>query len=402
MAVRNYDFIVVGGGIVGLTVCRELVARHPGAKILVVEKEGNSLAHGSGRNSGVIHSGIYYKPGSARARLCVDGARQLRDYVLDNRLWIDQCGKLLLPTSDKSVAAIGTLHQRAEDNGVEALLLDAKQIRDLELRANTEYGVGLFIPFTSVVDPKEVVSSIIDELKGKGVVLSYGEAVSKIDSESQTLVTNQGKYGFSHAYNAGGLFADQLAERSGLSFTYSFLPFKGKYWKVKSSEFTMRRLVYPVPDLSLPFLGVHSVHNRHGEVYFGPSSTPVFGRENYHGFEGLNIDETPRLLASFASKVVKNTNGLRGLALREARLLAKGGVVREICKLVNGVRGRHLERSYTKVGIRSQIFDNESKSLLNDFVVINQGRATHVLNAISPAFTASFAFAKYIVEVSGQ
>ena len=198
--------------------------------------------------------------------------------------------------------------------------------------------------------------------------------------------------------NAAGLFADQVAEQAGLKTQYSFQPFKGKYWKHKDPDFSMQRLVYPVPDLNLPFLGVHTAHNQRGEVYFGPSSTPVIGRENYQGLDGVTLRDGLSLTASLVGKFLKNTNGLRTLSMRELKLMRLTGVCNELSKIITGVEPRGLERSLVKVGIRSQIFDAKTQHLVNDFVVVPDERVVHVLNAISPAFTASFAFAEYILD----
>ena len=160
----------------------------------------------------------------------------------------------------------------------------------------------------------------------------------------------------------------------------------------------MRRLVYPVPDLNLPFLGVHTAHNQKGEVYFGPSSTPVIGRENYQGLDGITLRDGFSLTTSLISKFLRNTNGLRTLSIREMKLMRLTGVCDELSKIITGVEPRSLERSLVKVGIRSQIFDAKTQHLVSDFVVVPDERVVHILNAISPAFTASFAFAEYILD----
>jgi L-2-hydroxyglutarate oxidase LhgO len=198
--------------------------------------------------------------------------------------------------------------------------------------------------------------------------------------------------------NAAGLHADRVAEEAGLELHYSFQPFKGKYWKHHDPEFRMRRLVYPVPDLHLPFLGVHTAHNEAGEVFFGPSSTPILGRENYRGLQGLQWGDGLRLGMGLCAKLFRNTNGLRTLAWREAKLLTKSGVAAELAGLIRGVRSTDFSESLAKVGIRSQIFDPKAQRLVNDFVVIERDGVVHILNAISPAFTASFAFARHVID----
>ena len=392
------DLVVIGGGVVGLTIAREWLLRYPKSDVVVLEKEQNSVAHGSGRNSGVVHSGIYYTEGSLRAQLCVSGCQLMRDYVSERGLWIDNCGKLLVPPSESALGSMQVLLDRGRANGVEIHQLTGKEALELEPHVNPQFDQALFVPITSVVNPKEVVERIKKDVIDTGGVIHYNASAGSIDSKCGTVQTSVGTFESPTVVNAAGLFADQVAKRAGLKTRYSFQPFKGKYWKHKNTHFKMRRLVYPVPDLDLPFLGVHTAHNSHGEVYFGPSSTPVIGRENYEGFKGISWLDGLNLSASLVKKFFCNTNGLRALALREMRLIGLEGVSNELSKIVSGIGPDDLERSLAKVGIRSQIFDTDSQHLVNDFIVVQDDKTIHILNAISPAFTASFAFARYVLD----
>ena len=392
------DLVVIGGGVVGLTIAREWLLRYPKSDVVVLEKEQNSVAHGSGRNSGVVHSGIYYAEGSLRAQLCVSGCQLMRDYVSERGLWIDNCGKLLVPPSESALGSMQVLLDRGRANGVEIHQLTGKEALELEPHVNPQFDQALFVPITSVVNPKEVVERIKKDVIEAGGVIHYNASAGSIDSKCGTVQTSVGTFESPTVVNAAGLFADQVAKRAGLKTRYSFQPFKGKYWKHKNTHFKMRRLVYPVPDLDLPFLGVHTAHNSHGEVYFGPSSTPVIGRENYKGLQGISWFDGLSLSASIVKKFLHNTNGLRTLALREMKLVRLKGVCNELSKIISGVGPDDLERSLAKVGIRSQIFDADRQHLVNDFVVLQDDKTIHVLNAISPAFTASFAFARYVLD----
>ena len=233
-----------------------------------------------------------------------------------------------------------------------------------------------------------------------GVDIFYNEQVTKIEDEGTIVYTELKKYSCEHSFNCSGLQSDIIAKSAGLEFRYSFLPFKGKYWKITDPNFKLKHLVYPIPDLQYPFLGLHSSHKRDGTFYIGPSSTPVFGREHYHWNDKLKFTEAISLAFSFAFKILKNENKLRSLAIQEARLLTKNGFANEMKKLLNNISSDNIKASLEKIGIRSQIFDPLSKTLVNDFVVINQKHATHVLNAISPAWTASFAFADHIIDLA--
>lgn len=391
----KYDFAIIGSGIIGLTLAFKLKQKFNNSKITIFEKEPNSTSHGSGRNSGVLHSGIYYEPESLRANLCVTGAKELKEYIKSENLWINECGKLLLPTSEYSYSNLENLFNRAKKNGVEINKIKNEEIKRIEPNTNCQFEYGLHVPFTSVADPKEVSKSLIENLRKMNVEINYNSKILKINE--QKLFTQNNIVEAGHIFNCAGLFADEIAKNSNLEFRYSFLPFKGKYWKIKNKNFKLNHLVYPIPDLRYPFLGLHSSHNRHGDFYIGPSSTPVFGREQYNGILGDNLKESIGLIFNFSKKIIFNENKLRTLALQELSLLTKRGFFDQIKKMFNNINPDDLELSDQKVGIRSQIFDPQSKNLVNDFVVINQKNATHVLNAISPAWSASFAFADHLM-----
>ena len=391
----KYDFAIIGSGIIGLTLAFKLKQKFNNSKIVIFEKEPNSISHGSGRNSGVLHSGIYYEPGSLRANLCVTGVKELKEYIKSENLWINECGKLLLPTSEYSYSNLENLFNRAKKNGVEINKIKNEEIKRIEPNTNCQFEYGLHVPFTSVADPKEVSKSLIENLKKMNVEINYNSKILKISE--QKLFTQNNTIEAGHIFNCAGLFADEIAKNSNLEFRYSFLPFKGKYWKITNKSFKLNHLVYPIPDLRYPFLGLHSSHNRHGDFYIGPSSTPVFGREQYNGILGDNLKESISLIFNFSKKIIFNENKLRTLALQELSLLTKRGFFNQIKKMFDNINPGDLELSDQKVGIRSQIFDPQSKNLVNDFVVINQKNATHVLNAISPAWSASFAFADHLM-----
>ncbi len=391
----KYDFAIIGSGIIGLTLAYKLKYKFNKSNIIIFEKEPNSISHGSGRNSGVLHSGIYYEPGSLRANLCVKGAKELKEYIKSENLWINECGKLLIPTSEYSYSNLENLFDRAKKNGVEINKIKNDEIKKIEPNTNCQFDYGLHVPFTSVADPKEVSNSLVENLRKMNVAINYNARILKISE--QKLFTKDNTIEAGHIFNCAGLFADELAKNSNLKFRYSFLPFKGKYWKIKNKNFKLNHLVYPIPDLRYPFLGLHSSHNRHGEFYIGPSSTPVFGREQYDGIIGNNFTESINLFFNFSKKIIFNENKLQTLALQEFSLLTKNGFFNQVKKMFSNIKPHDLELYNQKVGIRSQIFDPQSKNLVNDFVIINHKNTTHVLNAISPAWSASFAFADHLI-----
>jgi L-2-hydroxyglutarate oxidase LhgO len=395
---KRCDLLIIGGGIVGLTLAREWLMRHPGSTVSVLEKETDSVSHGTGRNSGVVHSGIYYQEQSLRAQLCVAGSQDMLRYVDEKNIWVDRCGKLLVPPTESALASIDVLQKRGITNGVPVQDIDGQEARTLEPRVNTQFDRALYIPVTSVVDNKAVARAVVNDVQTAGGSIDYETQVTGIDAKEGFVETTREPFSAGRIINAAGLFADRVARDAGLEMHYSFQPFKGKYWTHRDPAFRLRRLVYPVPDLNLPFLGVHTAHNANGQVFFGPSSTPVIGRENYHGLDGISWSDGMVLSASLIKKLICNTNGLRTLAWREAKLLRKAGVCAEINRLVSGVRASDLVLSLAKVGIRSQIFDPKAQHLVNDFVILRDQRCIHILNAISPAFTASFAFSRHVLD----
>lgn len=392
------DVAIVGGGIVGLTLARQLLLESPTSRVLVFEKEDNSVSHGTGRNSGVVHSGIYYEEGSLRARLAVAGAQQMIAFVRERNLWMDGCGKLLVPTREASLLTMDRLLRRGQANGVMVERVDAQQMLDLEPRVNPALGAALYVPSTAVVQPKAVAEAVLAEVRALGGTVYYNTPVIGIDARAGAVITANGRVFADQIFNCAGLHADQIARQAGLEMRFQFQPFKGKYWRHSDPEFRMRRLVYPIPDLALPFLGVHTAHTADGSVYFGPSSTPVLGREHYGGIRGLDWVEAGQLAWSLCHKIARNTNGLSDLARREAKLLTRTGVCHELSRLITDVAPQDLAPGIAKVGIRSQIFDPKARALVNDFVVLSEDRVVHVLNAISPAFTASFAFAEHLTQ----
>jgi len=310
---------------------------------------------------------------------------------------MDQCGKILLPTLKKILGSLPLLLDRAKENGVDAYLLTGADLRAMEPNYNPIFDKGLHVLFTSVVDPEEVAGSILADLSKLGGEVLHSHQVTEVNADDGSLLAETKRFRDMVVINTAGLHADTIAGLSGLESSYSFLPFKGKYWRVETPN-RMRKLVYPIPNLDLPFLGVHTAHDRTGETYLGASSSPVLGRENYRGLNGLHTLEFLALFVSFSKKILFNVSGLRGLAFRKLGLMLPGGIYREANRLIQADQGIKLNISPDKVGIRSQIFDGENNYLVSDFVIKKQAPVIHILNAISLAFTASFGLADMVMD----
>lgn len=395
----NTDFLIIGGGIVGLSIARQLRSMHgQSVRIMVLEKESEIGLHSSGRNSGVLHSGIYYPGGSLKARVCGQGAREMATWCDERGLPVRRCGKVLVPVKEEDGPQVGLLLGRARQNGVKVEHLDRQALAELEPEARSATGEAIWCPETSVIDPKAVLDCLVQELRGDGVEIRTGEAFAGVDRDQHAVLTTRGRISYGHAINAAGLHADRVAHVFGAGMQYVLLPFRGAYWKLASgSGLDIRGLIYPVPDLNVPFLGVHTTITTGGNTYFGPTAMPALGRENYRGLDGVDWSEAGRIVGDLSMQFLRNRQGFRNLAFQESRKTLKSGFVRDAQKLIPRLRPEHLHRC-DKVGLRAQMLDVIRRELVMDFLVEKGERETHILNAISPAFTSAFAFARHVID----
>lgn len=393
------DVLIIGGGIIGLTTALELRRRHPGIGIVVAEAEDALASHGSGRNSGVLHSGIYYPPDSLKARMCAQGAQALREYCTERSLPLLRLGKVLVPARTEDDPQLDLLRDRAGRNGVEVRMLGPDELRSTEPDARSATGRALHVPVTAVCSPRDVMRSLAADCTAAGIDLRLGWRACRFDAAGRSVTNQRGErieYGL--LVNAAGLRADTVAHAFGIAPQLHVLPFKGIYWKLDpASGIRPRHLVYPVPDLRVPFLGVHTTTATDGTVYLGPTAIPALGRENYAGLAGISLADAARILRASAIQFVRNTNGFRRLAVAETSKLMKPRFVQAARRLLPRLEARHLVPS-DKVGMRAQLYDRSTGQLVNDFVVERGPASVHVLNAISPAWTCSFPFARFLCD----
>jgi len=394
---QSYDYIILGAGIIGLAIARELRRCDEGASILVIEKEARLGCHGSGRNSGVLHSGIYYPEGSLKAKCCAEGARAMRDYCVEHGLPLSIMGKVVLPTSEEDDKQIDLLYQRGVANGATVSIIDRGQLKKIEPEAYSISGRALYSPDTAVVDAKVVLQHLKESLKARGVVFLFSAKLEKVDPDFSCMKINGQYFYYGHLFNATGQHADRVAHQFKAAKEYTLIPFKGMYYRLNSTKnLLFNGLIYPVPDLNVPFLGVHSLKAMSGDIYFGPNAFPAFGRENYNGLNGLKLLEAVSIGYHLFNQYRLNKQDFRAYAHRELRQLRKKQFITTIQKLVPNVTMSDLVLS-DKVGIRAQLLNKKTKNLEMDFIVLKEGNTTHVLNAVSPAFTCSFSFARSIV-----
>lgn len=392
------DFLVIGAGVVGVTIALELKRRQPRAKVVLLEKEPEPGRHSSGRNSGVLHSGIYYPPGSLKARVCGQGAREMADYCRERGLALNPIGKILLPLRPDQAGQLDLLEERGRLNGVATERLDAASLARLEPDARSATGEALLVPMTSVVSSAEVFAAILADARAVGIEIRCGGTLGTVDSTAGTLDWAGQAIAYGHAINSAGLHADTVAQRFGVGHRYTLLPFKGIYWKLDpAAPIRVNHLVYPVPDLRVPFLGVHTTTAIDGTVYIGPTAIPAWGRENYRGAAGVTPGELVRIGGHLVRQFARGQDGFRRLTWQEGRRAFKPWFAEAARALLPALRPEHLLPS-DKVGIRAQMLDRETGKLVNDFLVEGGPRSTHVLNAISPAFTSAFPFARHVCD----
>lgn len=385
--------LIAGAGITGLTTARELLRR--GVRdITIIEKEKDTGAHASGRNSGVLHAGIYYSPGTNKAAYCVRGARLMKEYCREKGLRLVENGKVIVPVNEGQDALLDELKRRADASGARSVIIDTKELLEIEPHA-APAARALYSPDTAVVDPKEILTALRGELEASGVRILFGTAFLGLKG-TLTAVTSSGDIKFSRFVNAAGAFADKVADAFGVGREYRILPFKGTYKKLSQrSSGLVRGNVYPVPDLGNPFLGVHFTKSVHGDVYIGPTAIPVLGREEYGFMNDLSLESISILLRD--GVLLLSNADFRRAALSEIRKYSGRTLYGEARGLVPALAPGDLVDT-PKSGIRPQLVDWRTKKLVTDFVLVRDSDSLHVLNAISPAFTCSMAFASHIAD----
>lgn len=391
------EVLIVGGGIVGLTVARELIKRGY-EDIIVIDKEEKLGAHASGRNSGVIHAGVYYTPDSLKAKSCLRGNRLLKDYCSEKGIPVSETGKVIVASGEGDLTCLEELFKRAKANGATVEWIDERQLAEIEPSAKTVER-AIFVKETASVDPKAVLRALYQDIENSGRARVILGCAFKRLKESSIAVTSRGEIRFERFINAAGAFSDKIAHEFDLAKNYRILPFKGIYWKLKGDcprAPVVKGHIYPAPDLRYPFLGVHFSRNIYGEVFVGPTAIPAFGREHYGKIRGIDI-EAPLILARNAMLLTADRS-FRNMAFKEPLKYFRSVFYRDARRLVKELPIEALAPS-SKAGIRPQLIDIYKKKLEMDFIVIREGNSIHVLNPISPAFTASMDLAEKIVSL---
>jgi len=401
MILEPCDSLILGGGMVGLCIAHQLLERGMARSITLLDKEPELGRHSSGRNSGVLHAGLYYTPGSVKARVCVAGARRLRAWVEERGLPLKACGKVIVPPRTDLDPQLDVLAERGRANGALVELWDQNQLHQAIPQARSASGRALWSPNTAVVKPIAVVRQLQQELQDRGVRFLAAQQGWKAHPQQQHLLLADGTVlPYGHLFNCAGLQADRVAHSFGVGRQYTLLPFKGLYWQLKPGcPIQPGCNLYPVPDLNVPFLGVHFTPSADNTpvVSIGPTATPAWGRENYRGLHAIEPAMAAANMGVLARQYLANRGGFRRYVHEQAFLALPPLLLRAAQQLIPALCAEHLEPSQ-KVGIRSQLFNHCTQRLEDDFLCLPGQASTHVLNAISPAFTASFALADLILD----
>lgn len=390
------DVIIIGGGIVGLATALQIKQQRPGLSVMVIEKEDHVAAHQTGHNSGVIHSGLYYKPGSLKATNCIRGYRMLLDFCDQESIPYDLCGKIVVATKVEEIAQLDTLFERGRQNGLGGLRkLTGTEMREIEPHVN---GVaGIFVPQTGIIDYAQVTDRYAQKFQGLGGEMHLGERVEQITAGStlSIVVTNKGSYETKLVVNCAGLYSDkiaQLTQREPIGL--QIVPFRGEYFKIRPEKhYLVKNLIYPVPDPNFPFLGVHFTRMIHGGVEAGPNAVLAFGREGYRKSD-INAKELYETLAwpGFQKVAVKYWQ----MGLGEMyRSFSKSAFTKALQALIPEIQENDLMEG--GAGVRAQACDRTG-GLLDDFSIIETNKAINVCNAPSPAATSSLSIGQTVSE----
>jgi L-2-hydroxyglutarate oxidase len=396
----TYDIAIVGGGIVGLATARAILDRTPRARLVLLEKEGDIAQHQTGHNSGVIHSGIYYKPGSYKARLCVEGARLMKAYCDKNGIAVDTCGKVIVATSQEELPRLKTLYERGVANGVPGVsMIDAGRLKEIEPHANAL--AGIHSPQTAIVDYRRVAETLARDLVGSGVTIERNFRVATIARQGGALrVGTSGDHVVvaTHLVNCAGLHSDAVARLAGAPVDVQIVPFRGEYYMLRPERRSLvHGLIYPVPDPEFPFLGVHFTRTIHGDVEAGPNAVLALAREGYT-WSRVRPAELWATLRFPGFRAMARKYWRTG-AYEMYRSLSKRAFVHALQRLVPALRPEDIRPG--GAGVRAQAVTADG-ALVDDFRIVQTADAVHVLNAPSPAATASLAIGRHIATIASQ
>ncbi len=395
MPTNIFDFLVIGGGVIGISIARELKSRNPSSGVCILEKEHQCGLHASSRNSGVLHAGFYYTADSLKARFTKEGNQRLTKYCEVKNLALKKCGKLVVAQNESELVWLDELMTRARNNSVPLELITDEESQTIEPRAKT-YQKALFSPTTASINPTELVKSLLSDAIQEGVQLKTNtQYIHRVGKSS--IKTSNGIFEANYIINAAGLYADKIGRDFNFSKDYRILPFKGLYLYSNEPLGALNTHIYPVPDLTNPFLGVHFTITSDSKIKIGPTAIPAFWREQYQGWSNFNMPELTEIILRQAGLFLSSNFDFKALAFRELKKYSKPVLVSLATKLAKGVDIKHY-RQWGLTGIRAQLLNIRKKELEMDFVLEGDKQSMHILNAISPGLTCALPFADYVCD----
>jgi|TARA_B100001245_G_scaffold138804_1_gene103290 L-2-hydroxyglutarate oxidase LhgO len=390
----EYDIVIIGAGVIGSALANRLSKRFQ-VKIAIVEKEGSVGYHASSRNSGVIHSGFYYRPNSLKAKFCVEGNKQLQNYCVDNNIPYKKTGTLVVGKTKIDENNLEALLKRSKENNVQ----DGRIINEIELRKMEPFTDGkfaLYSPMGSIVDSRKLVESLGFEAKENGVKILLNQKVISVKAKDSKIIitTSMTEISAKFVINCAGVYSDKIAKIMGLKLNYQIIPFRGEYFELpENKSHIVNSMIYPIPDPDLPFLGIHLTKTIENKVIVGPNAVLAPGKEAYRN-KDVNFNELMEILSYGGFwKMLKNNR--KRVEEEFIQSLMKTKLLEKVCDLVPKIELNELIKSYS--GIRAQLVDDNGK-LVDDLVVKEHENSIHILNAVSPGMTCSMPFADHIIE----
>jgi L-2-hydroxyglutarate oxidase len=388
-----YDFAIIGGGIVGLSTGMALGKRYPNARIVVLEKESNWAFHQTGNNSGVIHSGVYYKPGSFKAKFCRNGATSMVEFCQEHNIDHEVCGKVIVATDESEITRLENLYNRGLENGIKVKRITAEEVKEVEPHVRCVAGIRVYS--TGIANYKQVCFKYAELIQKQGGDLRLNTKVLRIaqSGSNQVLETNNGTFETRFLINCAGLQSDRIAKKSKVDPQAKIVPFRGEYYElIPEKRYLVKTLIYPVPNPDFPFLGVHFTRMIDNSVHAGPNAVLSFKREGYKKTD-FDLGDFAEVMTypGFWKLAAKNANeGIQEMI----RSWSKAAFVRSLQQLIPEVQASDLVPCHA--GVRAQALMNDGK-LVDDFLIIHGQNCVHVCNAPSPAATSSIEIGKAIV-----
>jgi len=390
------DFLIVGSGVIGLSIGISLLESNPNQRVRILEKEKSLGAHASGRNSGVIHAGFYYSPDSLKAKFCREGNRELKNLAKAFDVPIKNVGKVVVTKTTDEVSRLEVLFQRGIENGVDVELLNEKELKNFEPLAKTSEKF-LWSPTTAISNPAGIIKALELKFLQMGGKIDFASKVELVERNGE-VTEGSGQFISKYFINAAGAHADWIARKLGVAQEYVMIPFMGQYRTIPQAKLPLRTLVYPIPHPINPFLGVHMTLTIDGLVKIGPTALPILGREQYSLLSGWSLRDIADSLLGVQSIAVGESHSIVEILRSELPNLRLHGLKKEGGKLVPQVA---QIKNWTRKtpGIRAQLVHLPSGTLEQDFKIVSHKNSTHVLNAVSPGWTSALPFGRYIASL---